>query len=204
MGDHGEKVAFCKSPEFAKAIDKIKKSGKAKFVGFSTHYKDRAEYITAAAEGGFVDAIMVQYSPFLDKESPLNKALDAAHKAGIGLISMKQSAGQMGGGRGLPTPLQEAVKKLAPVLKERGISAFQGLLQAIWTDERMATSCVTMNNIEQVIENTEAARKFEPLKMAELQQLRDAFLASPPIRPSAPTATASAPWPRAPTPGSAT
>jgi uncharacterized protein len=180
MGDHREEVAFCKSPEFAKAIEKIKASGKAKYVGFSTHNVRRAEYITAAAEGGFVDAIMVQYSPFIDKESPLNKALDAAHKAGIGLISMKQSAGQMGGGRGLPTPLQEAVTKLAPVLKERGISAFQGLLQAIWTDERMATSCVTMNNTDQVHENTEAARKFEPLKVAELQQLRDASLAANP------------------------
>ncbi len=50
---------------------------------------------------------MVQYSPFLDKESPLNKALDVAHKAGIGLISMKQSAGQFGGGRGMPTLLQQ-------------------------------------------------------------------------------------------------
>ena len=180
MGDHREEVAFCKSPEFAKAIEKIKASGKAKYVGFSTHNVRRAEYITAAAQGGFVDAIMVQYSPFLDKESPLNKALDAAHKAGIGLISMKQSAGQMGGGRGLPTPLQEAVTKLAPVLKERGISAFQGLLQAIWTDERMSTSCVTMNNTDQVHENTEAARKFEPLKAAELEQLRDAALAGNP------------------------
>jgi aryl-alcohol dehydrogenase-like predicted oxidoreductase len=180
MGDHKEDVAFCKSPEFAKAIDKIKASGKAKFVGFSTHNARRAEYIEAAAQGGFVDAIMVQYSPFLDKESKLNKALDTAHKAGIGLISMKQSAGQFGGARGLPTPLQEAVTKLAPVLKERGLSAFQGLLQAIWTDERMATVCVTMNNTDQVHENTEAAHKFEPLKKAELDQLRDAALAANP------------------------
>jgi aryl-alcohol dehydrogenase-like predicted oxidoreductase len=180
MGDHGEAVDFCKSPEFAKAIETIKKSGKAKFVGFSTHNVRRAEYIKAAAEGGFVDVIMVQYSPFLEKESPLNRSLDEAHKAGIGLISMKQSAGQMGGARGLPTPLQEAVTKLAPVLKERGISPFQGLLQAIWTDERMATVCVTMNNTDQVHENTEAARKFEPLKAAELQQLHDAALAANP------------------------
>jgi len=180
MGDHREPIDFPKSPEFARAIEAIKKSGKAKFVGFSTHNARRAEYIRAAAEGGFVDAIMVQYSPFLDKESPLNKALDAAHKAGIGLISMKQSAGQFGAARGMPTPLQEAVTRLAPVLKERGITPFQGLLQAIWTDQRMSTSCVTMNNTDQIHENTEAARKFEPLKAAELEQLRDAALAANP------------------------
>ncbi len=186
MGDHPEQrracreASFAKSPEFARAIEKIKASGKARFVGFSTHNVRRADYIRAAAEGKFVDAIMVQYSPFLDKESPLNRALDAAHGAGIGLISMKQSAGQFGGAQGLPTPLQEAVARLAPVLKERGLSAFQGLLQAIWTDERMSTSCVTMTNTAQVNENTEAARKFEPLKAAELGQLRDAALAASP------------------------
>ena len=30
---------------------------------------------------------------WLDKDSPLNKALDACHKANIGLVSMKQIAG---------------------------------------------------------------------------------------------------------------
>ena len=180
MGDHGEALDFPKSPEFAKAVEKIKTSGKARFVGFSTHNARRAQYIEAAAVGGFVDAIMVQYSPFLEKESPLNKALDAAHKAGIGLISMKQSAGQFGAGRGMPTPLKEAVTRLAPVLKERGITPFQGLLQAIWTDERMSTCCVTMNNTDNLRENVEAARTFKPLTVAELGGLRDAALAANP------------------------
>ncbi len=146
MGDHREEVAFCKSPEFGKAIEKIKESGKAKFVGFSTHNVRRAEIHRGRGRGRVHRRDHGPVQPVHRQRSPLNKALDAAHKAGIGLISMKQSAGQMGGGRGLPTPLQEAVTKLAPGLKERGISAFQGLLQAIWTDERMATSCVTMNN----------------------------------------------------------
>ncbi len=35
---------------------------------------------------------MLQYTPWLDKESPLNKALDAAWHKGVGLISMKQIA----------------------------------------------------------------------------------------------------------------
>ena len=144
----------------------------------------RAVLIQNAAEGGFVDALMVQYSPFLEKDSPLNKALDAAHKAGIGLISMKQSAGQFRGrqaqGNAPPTPVEEVANRLAPVLKERGLTPFQGLLQAIWTDERIATVCVTMNNTDQVRENVAAARSYQPLKTAELSQLRDAALASGP------------------------
>ena len=37
---------------------------------------------------------MLQYTAWLDKDSPLNKALDACWAKGIGLISMKQVAGR--------------------------------------------------------------------------------------------------------------
>ena len=45
-------INFVKSQEFKEAADAIRKSGKAKFIGFSTHHKDRAQIIQAAAEGG--------------------------------------------------------------------------------------------------------------------------------------------------------
>ncbi len=167
-------IAFAKSPEFARTIEKIKNSGKARFVGFSTHNKYKAEIIQAAAEGGFVDAIMVAYTPWLDKEEPINKALDAAHAKNIGLISMKQISGADG------DRLLAEVPKHVPTLKEKGLSPYMGLLHAIWTDERIATSCVSMKNLDQITENTKAARNFEPLKAAEMRGLRDAFLAAGP------------------------
>ena len=86
-------VDFVQSVQFARAIEQIKNSGKAKFVGFSTHHPIKAQIIEAAAQGGFVDVIMVAYTPWLDKEAPINKALDAAHAKGIGLVSMKQLSG---------------------------------------------------------------------------------------------------------------
>ena len=177
LGDHHtpeQAIAFAKSPEFARTIEAIKKSGKAKFVGFSTHNKVKAEIIQAAAEGGFVDAIMVAYTPWLDKEEPINKALDSAHAKGIGLISMKQVAGADG------ARLLAEVPQHVPSLKEKGLSPYQGLLHAIWSDERIATSCVSMKNLDQITENTIAARNFEPLKTAELEGLRRAFLAAGP------------------------
>src|SRR5262249_26463469 len=90
--DHSpqDAINFIKSREFRETADAIRKSGKAKYVGFSTHDKQRAAMIQTAAEEGIVDAIMLQYTPWLDKDSPLNKAIDACHARGIGLISMKQ------------------------------------------------------------------------------------------------------------------
>jgi len=169
-----ERLDWPKSKEFKETIEAIKKSGKAKFVGFSCHDPLKAEYLSAAAEGGFVDAIMVAYTPWLDKDHALNRALDACYKRGIGLISMKQIGGAN------PPDLLREVPKHVPSLKEKGLSPYQGLLHAIWTDERISSSCVSMRNTDQLREDVHAARVFEPLKKAEMEQLHKAFVASRP------------------------
>jgi predicted aldo/keto reductase-like oxidoreductase len=169
-------MAMVKSKELKEVFESARKSGKARLLGISTHHKDRAALIQAAADGGFVDVIMLQYRPWLDKDSPLNKAIDAAHKRGIGLISMKQIAGNYLGDKPQGNILDDVVRRV-PVLAERKLTPYQGLLHAIWTDERLSAVCTSMNNTDHVRENSDAARRFEPLKAAEIGQLRDATLA---------------------------
>jgi predicted aldo/keto reductase-like oxidoreductase len=168
-----DSIEWPKSKELKETIETIKRSGKARFVGFSCHDVRKAEYLMAAAEGGIVDAIMVAYTPWLDKDAPLNRALDACYKRGIGLISMKQVAGNS-------DRILKEVPKHVPTLEEKKLSAYQGLLHAIWTDERISSCCVSMRNTDQLRENTHAARVFEPLKQAEMEQLRNALLAAGP------------------------
>lgn len=172
-------INMVSSQEFKETAETIRKSGKARFVGFSSHHKDRAQIIDAAAKAGYVDAIMLQYRPWLEKDSPLNKALDAAHKANIGLISMKQIAGNFFGDKPRGNILDD-VRKRVPMLEERKLTPFQGLLHAIWSDERIGCICVSMRNTDQIRENCDAARRFEPLKEADMRQLRDATLAHGP------------------------
>jgi predicted aldo/keto reductase-like oxidoreductase len=175
--DHSldDAMNFVKCQEFKETAETIRKSGKAKFVGFSSHNKNRAPIIQAAADGGIIDAIMLQYTPWLDKDSPLNKALDAAHAKGIGLISMKQIAGQFPSGEKRDM-LKEIIER-APMLAEKNLLPYQGLLHAIWTDERISGSCVSIKTTDQLREDVDAARRYEPLKTAEIEQLRDAALA---------------------------
>jgi predicted aldo/keto reductase-like oxidoreductase len=175
--DHSLDAAlnFVTSQEFKETAEAIRKSGKAKFVGFSTHHRDRAQIIQAAADGGIVDAIMLQYTPWLDKEDALNKALDACYKKEIGLISMKQVAGQFPA-HAKKDILKEVVERV-PVLKEKNLSPYQGLLHAIWTDERISGSCVSIKSTDQLREDADAARRYSPLTTAEIRQLRDAALA---------------------------
>jgi uncharacterized protein len=177
VGDHdfATEWDWPKSKEFKDTAEAIRKSGKARFVGFSTHHKNRAVILQAAADGGFVDAIMLQNNPWvaeeLNQKDEINRALDNCHKAGIGLISMKQVAGN--------TNLAEIGRRL-PGLKKKGLSPYQGLLHAIWTDERFSSCCVSMRNTDQVRENAKAARVYKPLTKAELNQMRDALVAAGP------------------------
>ena len=169
-------IQFVQSRQFARAIEAIKNSGKAKFVGFSTHHPAKAQIIQSAAEGGFVDVIMVSYTPWLEKDDPINVALDAAYARGIGLVSMKQ----LSGSDAQRLEFLGLVTQVVPGIQEKGLTPYQGLLQAIWSDERISSCCVSMKNLDQIAENTQAARTFEPLQAAQLRGLRDAFLASRP------------------------
>jgi aryl-alcohol dehydrogenase-like predicted oxidoreductase len=164
-------VNWPNSPEFKQTADAIRKSGKAKFVGFSTHHPYRAALLQSAAAGGFVDLIMLQNNPWMAQDDAMNRALDAASKAGIGLISMKQVAGNMN---------LDAVAQALPELAAQGLSPYQALLHAIWTDERFTSVAVSMRNTDQIRENTAAAQAFRPLKQAAILRLRDACIAARP------------------------
>ena len=173
VGDHdiATEIEWPESQEFKETAEAIRKSGKAKFVGFSTHHPRRPEILQAAARGGFVDAIMLQNNPWSAREDNMNRALDACHKAGIGLISMKQVAGNVN---------LDSIARRLPDLKEKGLKPYQGLLQAIWTDERFSSCCVSMRNTDQVRENSEAARTFKPLSTSMMERMRDACIAAGP------------------------
>jgi uncharacterized protein len=170
-GNIATEIDWPKSKEFKETAEAIRKSGKARFVGFSCHHPRQAEILQNAAAGGFVDVIMVRNNPWLAKEAPMSRALDACHKAGIGLVSMKQLAGH--------TKLEDIAAQL-PELKEKGLTPYQSLLHAVWTDERFASACVSMRNTEQLRENCDAAKTFQPMTKAEIDRLRDACIAAGP------------------------
>ena len=140
MGDHdfATEVKWPRSKEFKEAAEAIRKSGKAKFVGFSTHHPRRPEILQAAVQGGFVDAIMLQNNPWIAQEDAMNRALDACYKAGIGLISMKQVAGNAN--------LEEIARQL-PELKEKRLTPYQAPaardLDATSGSRRSASRCGT-------------------------------------------------------------
>jgi predicted aldo/keto reductase-like oxidoreductase len=169
--DFGVESAWLTGREFWQVADAIRNSGKARLVGFSTHHPARAALLQAAAQGGFWDMIMLQSNPWMARDAELNRALDACYKRGIGLVSMKQVAGNMN---------LDDIAMALPDLTAKGLTPYQALLHAIWTDERFASVCVSMRNTDQIRENAAAARAFQPVTKAQLDRLRDACIAAGP------------------------
>lgn len=180
-GGYGkESLEWPKSDRLRKVFDQLKESGKTRLCGFSCHDKHLVEYLNAAAEGGFIDAIMFKVNPQMQKGDELDQALEACHQAGIGLIAMKEMR-----------PFANAPKQ-HPKLEGTGLTTHQMVLQKVWSDPRIASICSAIENIQQMEENTMAARRFDKPLTPELSEslTEIAALSVSPMCPGCPSCNA--------------
>jgi uncharacterized protein len=75
-----------------KAMEQIKKQGKSRFIGIATHQFE-PEAIRAAVETGIYDVVMTAYNFRKKNHAEIREAVEAASKAGMGIIAMKTMAG---------------------------------------------------------------------------------------------------------------
>ena len=167
--EYGENsVNWPRSDEFKKTAETLKSSGKVKMVGFSCHDGRLNDYLNAAAQGGFLDIIMLKYTPFFTKGDAFDQAVNAAYTAGIALVAMKtlRSAGK-------------DIPKRVPDFDKLGLTTHQAMLHAVWSDPRISVTCCQLENVGQMQENAAAARSYKtPLKTAHINLIKETILAS--------------------------
>ncbi|GMU92100.1 MAG: hypothetical protein AMXMBFR4_11580 [Candidatus Hydrogenedentota bacterium] len=146
-------------PEFIKMGDDIKKSGKARFFGFSCHDGNVAELLSLAAKTGGIDAIMFRYNFRQYGDVKLNQAIDACKQKGIGLIAMKTQAS-------VPEDQEKVVE-----FKSKNFTLGQAKLKSVWADERIDAAVSGLTSVQLVQENAEAAMSPMQLSMEEFTQL---------------------------------
>jgi aryl-alcohol dehydrogenase-like predicted oxidoreductase len=146
--DSLDSVEWPRSDRLKKVFEQLKASGKVKYCGFSCHDAKLVEYLHSAAEGGFIDAIMLKYDPMMQPGDDLDQAIEACHRAGIGLVAMKEMR-----------PFAKA-PKTHPGLEGTGLTTHQNVLQSVWSDKRIASICSAIENVQQMEENTMAARLY--------------------------------------------
>jgi predicted aldo/keto reductase-like oxidoreductase len=77
---------------YLSALKKIKESGKAKFIGISTHTNE-PEVINAMVDCKEYDVVLTAYNFLQPHRDAVEKAIDRAAKAGLGIVAMKTQAG---------------------------------------------------------------------------------------------------------------
>lgn len=108
---HGvESPDVLRHKEIVNAMLDLKKKGKVRFIGVSTH-KNEPVIIKAMAEDGIWDVVLTAYNFTQTYRDEMNKALQAAADKGIGVVAMKTMAGGfLDKGRTKPVNTRAALK----------------------------------------------------------------------------------------------
>ncbi|MCF7805951.1 MAG: aldo/keto reductase [Candidatus Marinimicrobia bacterium] len=119
-------------------LTKAKESGKARFVGFSTH-RNMADLLRAAADDGLYDVVLAAYN--FKHDDDMTEAVNYAADKGIGVIAMKTQAGGY-----------DAASTAA-------LNPHQAALRWVFSNENVTSAIPSMVTYQQLEENFGAMRK---------------------------------------------
>lgn len=139
--------------------EKLKKTGKTRFFGFSSHGGNVVELLNKAVKTGGIDAILFSYNFRRYGHRELSLAMDNCKEAGIGLIAMKT----MGS---VPRDAEAVLN-----FKSRNFTLGQAKLKSVWADDRIDSVVVEMDSTKVARENIAAAKSGEQLTANEIHQL---------------------------------
>lgn len=155
------------TPAFKDWAAEMKKAGKIKYFGFSTH-TNMADCLLGAAKLDWIDAIMLTYNLHLIDDPKMQAAVEACAKSGIGLVAMKT----MGAGPGTPKTQSRAGLKVAESFMKKGFTDKQAKLRVVWENPHMASICSQMPNLTILSANVAAARDQTKLSREDFDYLR--------------------------------
>jgi len=128
----------------------MKKAGKLRLFGFSTH-SNMQDCLEGAARLPWIDGIMFTYNYRLMHEPRMKAAVEACYRAGIGLTAMKTQGG------GPVKSDSESEIEMAGRFMQKGFTDHQAKLMAVWEDKRIACICSQMPNLTIMATNAAAA-----------------------------------------------
>jgi len=138
------------TPELKAWSQDMKKAGKLRLFGFSTH-SNMEDCLEGAAKLPWIDGIMFTYNFRLMNEPRMKAAVEACYQAGIGLTAMKTQGG------GPVKRDSDSEIDMASRFMQKGFTAEQAKLMAVWEDKRIASICSQMPNLTIMAANAVAA-----------------------------------------------
>jgi predicted aldo/keto reductase-like oxidoreductase len=154
--------------ELRQWAESAKKRKLIRFFGFSTH-DNMAQCLAAAAKLDWIDAILTTYNFRLRQDAKMQAAIEACHKAGIGLTAMKTQGKKI---------TAEEDKKLIKHFLERGFTEGQAKIKAVLEDKRFSSACVGMTNVAILTSNVAAVLDKTKLTEADMDVFKEYAAAS--------------------------
>lgn len=132
---------------YFEAIKQVKKEGRAKYIGVSTHM-NQPEVIRAAIESKAYDIVLTSYNSSMPNKDEVKKAIAEGTKAGLGIIGMKTVAGIIGGGFGGPKKNpsdEEIVAAIKWSLEDENVHT---IIPGWQTFDHINSTIAVMNNLK--------------------------------------------------------
>jgi predicted aldo/keto reductase-like oxidoreductase len=145
----------------------MKKAGKIKAFGFSTH-TNMEDCLLAAAKLDWIDVVMLAYNFQVMNNPKMPEAIKVASQAGIGLVAMKAQAGRPGRQK----TASEAKAEMAGHFLKRGFTDKQAKLKIIWENQHISSICSYMPNLTIFSANVAAALDQTNLTREELDSFQ--------------------------------
>ncbi len=159
-GLEGKNIDILKDPAVKAVFEKFKKEGKIKFCGLSCHDKMLPEILALASEVGWLDQVMFQYNfRFVDHDA-LQRSIDKAKKANLGLVAMKTQKGAA-----------ESHPEKVDAFTAKGFKKEVAAIKTVWLDDRINVVVSEMTNFTELKENVAASK--EPLTPKEARLLEE-------------------------------
>ncbi len=146
--------------EMGKLGDKLKRQGKIRHIGFSCHGDNVAELLEEAAKHSWVEVVMFRYNFRQYGNKKLNRAIDKAKRANVGLIAMKT--------QGSAVSFKNEWQKFHKTGKW---NKHQAVLKAVWADKRIDAVVSHMDTLTKLRENIAAALDLTKLTRTEFEEL---------------------------------
>jgi predicted aldo/keto reductase-like oxidoreductase len=148
----------CYSPQMAtyeplmNALVKVKKQGKARFIGTSTHNSE-PEVIRASVEAGVYDVVLTAYNFAQNHREEIKRAIQYAAGKGVGIVAMKTQGGRS--------------------LQEKGEIEInhESALKWVLEDENVCTSIPGMTTFDQLDQNISVMSNLA-LSVAERREIQ--------------------------------
>ena len=136
-------------PGVKAAFEALKKQGKTHFCGLSCHDARLPEILEAAVDCGWIDQVMFKFNfrdvGGRDRHDDLQRAIDKAVKANLGLIAMKTQ----GGAINFPDKMAE--------LQAKGFKKEVAAVKTVWMDGRIHVAVSEMTTRSDLRENVAAS-----------------------------------------------